>query len=90
MFSDSPVYALTGGTVSGLVTDPSGAVLKGAVVTLVGTAQQNTYRTTSNQDGSYTFPNVAVGNYDLTVSFSGLIFPTSPLTPEPHSASTLT
>jgi hypothetical protein len=73
-----PAYAFTGGTVSGLVTDPSGAFVKGAVVTLISSAQQNTYRTISNRDGSYTFPNVAVGNYELSVSaggFSTLNFP---------------
>ena len=61
----------TGGSISGTVADPSGAVIPGAALSLVNTDQQTAYHGASDSQGSYTFPNLPVGRYDLTVSAAG-------------------
>jgi hypothetical protein len=66
-----PLSAATGGSISGSVTDPSGAVVPGAVLKLVNTAQQITYKAFTNAQGLYSFPNLPVGHYDLTISADG-------------------
>jgi hypothetical protein len=59
------------GTVSGLVTDPAGAVIAGAGVTLTNT-QTNVSRTaTTNDEGAYRFDAVELGNYTVKVAASG-------------------
>src|SRR2546422_3013409 len=59
------------GTLRGEVTDPSGAVVPDAKVTVtnVGTRVSQTTNTTSA--GTYTFPNLLVGTYTVTVEKSG-------------------
>jgi hypothetical protein len=64
-------WAATGGSISGLVADRSGAVIPGAMLKLVNTAQQTTYQTVSDRQGLYTFPNLPVGHYDLTIEANG-------------------
>ncbi|MGA2538521.1 MAG: carboxypeptidase-like regulatory domain-containing protein [Terracidiphilus sp.] len=64
-------YAATGGSISGTVVDPSGAVVTGAELSLVNTAQQTVYKAASDRQGSYSFPNLPVGRYDLTISAKG-------------------
>jgi carboxypeptidase family protein len=63
--------AVNTGTVIGTVTDPSGAVIGGANLTLTDKATSTTRTTTSNQTGSYVFTNVPPGTYDLTVKHAG-------------------
>jgi hypothetical protein len=63
--------AATGGSISGTVTDPSGAVVRRAVLKLVNTAQQTTYKAVTNAQGLYSLPNLPVGRYDLTISADG-------------------
>lgn len=56
------------GTVSGFVTDPNGAVVSGAEVTLTS-AQTNLGRTTtSNDEGFYRFEAVDSGTYSIKVT----------------------
>src|SRR5436190_137588 len=59
------------GSVTGRVTDPNGAVIPGATVTIknIGTNGENTV--TTNDDGSYTFPLLQPGKYTLTVTSQG-------------------
>jgi hypothetical protein len=57
------------GTIVGQVTDPSGAVLPKASVTIVG--PQQTYRTITGADGQYTIPFVQLGVYTVTIEASG-------------------
>jgi hypothetical protein len=59
------------GTVSGTVTDQTGAVIPNApvVLTSVGTGAQAKF--TTNRDGIYSFPNVLPGIYDIAVSALG-------------------
>ena len=56
---------------SGIVQDPTGAVVSGATVTLTNaqTAQQRTLQ--SNGAGSFTFSSVPNGDYKLTVTHTG-------------------
>jgi len=64
-------HAATSGSISGVVADASGAVIPGAELSLVNTAQQTTYQAVSNREGLYSFPNLPVGHYDLTISAPG-------------------
>jgi len=61
----------TTGGLTGTVTDPSGAVISGATVTVtsLGTGQTRTAATDAN--GSYKFNQLQPGNYSVTFSASG-------------------
>ena len=65
------LQAATGGSISGTVTDPTGAVIPGAILSLINTAQGTTYQAVSDRQGLYSFPNLPVGHYDLTISANG-------------------
>jgi carboxypeptidase family protein/TonB-dependent receptor-like protein len=67
----APLWAATGGSISGTISDPSGAVVTGANLSLVNTALQTGYQATSDRLGFYSFPNLPVGHYDLTISAIG-------------------
>ena len=59
------------GSVVGTVTDPSGAVIPGATVTLTS-KQIGVNRSDKTDDGGrYSFVNVLPGNYDVTVNATG-------------------
>src|SRR6201981_1428352 len=66
------------GTILGTVTDPQGAVVAGAKVTVrnVNTGLERTTQTSS--DGSYSVPELPTGTYTVTVTQSG--FQTSSVT----------
>ncbi len=55
----------------GLITDPSGAVIPNAQVTLKNNASGQVRHTQSDPQGFYTFPLMPVGIYDLTVTVPG-------------------
>src|SRR5438105_6189061 len=59
------------GTILGTVTDPSGAVVSGAKVTIknVNTGLERTTQTSA--DGSYSVPELPIGTYTVTVTQSG-------------------
>src|SRR5580698_5342169 len=59
------------GTILGTVTDPSGAVLPGAKVTVknLGTGLERTTETSA--DGSYSLPELPIGTYNVTVTLTG-------------------
>ena len=59
------------GTVTGQVTDPQGAVVPGADITLTDLATNATQKTATNETGRYTFVNIPPGMYDVTVSKTG-------------------
>ena len=61
----------SGGTVSGVVTDKSGAVVPSATVTLTDTSTQETRTSTTNSAGQYIFVNVPSGTYDVEVVKTG-------------------
>jgi hypothetical protein len=61
----------TTATISGTVTDPSGAILPGALVAV--TRENTTVQTTrqSNGSGEFVIPGLPVGSYTITVSKQG-------------------
>jgi hypothetical protein len=59
------------GKVSGLVTDPAGAIVLGAQVVLHNNATGLTQHTVTSAAGLYTFPSVNPGEYDVTASQKG-------------------
>ena len=67
------LLAQTGGTgiVVGTVTDPTGAAVPGATVTLTDTATNAARTAITNDTGRYNFPNVPPGNYNITISKAG-------------------
>src|SRR5690348_18140422 len=68
----SPLLAQSAsGTITGVVTDPSGAAIVGAEVRLVDVSTNASLTTTSNEVGRYTFVNVSPGTYNVAVSHAG-------------------
>ena len=59
-------------TVTGIVTDASGAVVSNATVTLANAISGFTRTVTTDSSGAYTIPNVPFNTYRLTVAASGL------------------
>jgi hypothetical protein len=59
------------GTILGTVTDPSGAVVAGASVSVknAGTGLERTTQTSA--DGSYALPELPIGTYTVTVTLTG-------------------
>ena len=68
MVVSAPAQQSTG-TVKGILTDDSGAVIPAAAVGLSGKGVQKTAQTQG--DGSYTFTGLAPGQYTVTVTFPG-------------------
>jgi outer membrane receptor protein involved in Fe transport len=67
-----PVHAqVAGGTLSGSVTDPTGAVIPAATITLKNVATEVTREVTVDRAGFYTAPNLLAGNYEVTASAVG-------------------
>jgi hypothetical protein len=63
--------AATTGSISGVLTDPSGAVIPAATVIAVNPATGSQSKTTTDEKGFYTFPILAVGHYDLSADVPG-------------------
>jgi outer membrane receptor protein involved in Fe transport len=61
----------TGGRINGRVTDPSGAVVPDATVTLTNDATGVSVHTQSSKSGDYSFPSVAVGTYTIEFEATG-------------------
>ena len=59
------------GTITGRVTDPAGAVVKGANVVATEMSTGSNYTATTNGVGEYTFPFVAPGTYRVAVTVNG-------------------
>ncbi len=60
-----------GGTLQGLVTDPSGAAVPSATVTITNTATGIQHVWNTNADGVYAAPNLIPGTYQVNVAASG-------------------
>lgn len=58
-------------SIQGVVTDPNGAVIPGAQLTLIDKATNFSLATTSNRDGIYNFEALPPSHFKLTVVMSG-------------------
>lgn len=70
------IQAQVSGSISGTVTDSSGAIIPGATVSIKGEAGQS-FVVTTNQDGYFTVPGVPAGSPTYTVSISAANFKTA-------------
>ena len=59
------------GNIQGTVSDPSGAVIPNAQVTLTEQATGVKHQTATSGGGVFSFPNLTVGTYNLSVTGSG-------------------
>src|SRR5688500_1799019 len=59
------------GTITGTVTDPNGAVVKDAKVTVTNVADGQSREATSSDDGTYSIPALDPGVYRVTVEAPG-------------------
>ncbi len=69
--STAPAFGQAFGTISGTVTDPSGAGVPGAKVTATETLTGFSRRITSGSTGEYVIPNLRPTEYTLTVEAKG-------------------
>lgn len=66
------LVAQNSGVISGIVTDPSQAVVPNAAVTIVNADTGVTaWRGTSNESGVYRAPELRAGRYNVTVEMQG-------------------
>ena len=59
------------GSITGKVTDPNGAVVAGATVTVTNTGTNAEATAVTNAEGSYDFPVLLPGKYKLLVTKEG-------------------
>jgi hypothetical protein len=72
LFAGISAFAQAGrGSISGLVTDPGGALVQGAQVTLLNPATGLTQHTVTSSAGLYTFISLNPGVYQVTASQTG-------------------
>ena len=62
---------VTGATLSGTVTDPSGAVVAGATIAAKNNATGVVRNTTTDSSGLYSIPNLLPGDYEIRISATG-------------------
>jgi hypothetical protein len=61
---------ITGG-ISGTVTDPTGAIIPGAAVKVVGESTGTTFQVTSNGEGAFLIADVPLGLYTVSITANG-------------------
>src|SRR5437879_3902581 len=67
-----PANGQTFGDITGVVTDPSGAVLVGATVSVTNTQTNATRTAGTNNTGNYSFPALLPGIYSVKVEMAGM------------------
>lgn len=67
----TPLFAQQPASISGTVTDQTGAVIAGAQVTLVDTGTGEQRSAVTSTAGFYSIPSVETGTYDITVRANG-------------------
>ena len=63
-----PVFGQTSSSLTGTVTDPTGAVVPGAAVTVKHNETGQEYTAKTNDDGVFTIPSLPTGLYTATIS----------------------
>jgi len=63
--------SINSGTLTGVVTDPSGAVIVGASVNLKNAVTGYEQTVSTDRAGAYRFTNVPLNSYHLSISASG-------------------
>lgn len=71
LFTSLPALAQSSGLIRGTVTDPQGAVVTGATVTIQGLTGSYKRTATTDEQGQYQFYNVPFADYTLQVSATG-------------------
>ncbi len=71
IFAALPCFGQTFGEITGVVTDPSGALVVGAAVTVSNPATNLTRTATTNNAGNYTFPSLLPGVYSVKAEMQG-------------------
>src|SRR2546426_9263083 len=61
----------TTGSLSGTVTDPTGAVIANASVTVKNIATNQEFTTQTNDNGNFSVPSLATGAYSATITAPG-------------------
>lgn len=69
--STTPVFAQTGATLAGVVTDVTGAVLPGAQIVSRQLSTGATRQATSGEDGRFTIAGLPPGNYEVRSELQG-------------------
>jgi hypothetical protein len=69
--SEVLLWGAVGGSISGKTTDASGMTVAGVRISVTSTAQGIATKTTSDHNGAYRFPILAVGRYDLQAEAPG-------------------
>ena len=71
LFGASVYAQVVGATLSGTVSDPSGAAIPSAQISIKNTATGVTTSITADSSGFYSAPNLLPGTYDVTVTAPG-------------------
>lgn len=71
LFGQNAVSQTTSGTISGVISDPNGAVLPRAAVTITQTQRNVTQTGVTNDQGSFRFLQLPPGTYNLSVKAPG-------------------
>ena len=64
LFGCGAAWGQTNGSIRGIVNDPSGAVVPGATITAMLTGTDSQRSVTSDKDGAFDIPELAVGTYE--------------------------
>ncbi len=71
LFTYGIIAQTSTGRVTGTITDPSGAAVKGAAVTVLNERTNEERRLESNDDGNFAFTGLEPSNYTVKVTYSG-------------------
>src|SRR5215471_15508559 len=70
-FALSAIAQTDRGTITGTVSDASGAVIPGATVSAKNTQNGLVYTAGSSETGNYTLPQLPAGTYEVSVELPG-------------------
>src|SRR5215831_13449709 len=71
IFLATAAFAAVGGSISGTIKDSTGGVIPGAMVTITNSSIRTEFKTMTDARGYFSFPNLAVGTWDLSLEATG-------------------